>query len=61
MYDCTDVRYENAAQVIGIVLTNHRFLEKLDVLDVQSLVVEILNRVDSHIENKALLDVSSFQ
>ena len=52
-----DFRYENAAQMIGIILTNHRFLEKLDVLDVQTLILEILTRVDHHIDNEAPLGV----
>jgi hypothetical protein len=42
-----------------VVLTNHRVLEKLDVLDVQTLVLEILARVDSHLDKKASLDVYS--
>ena len=50
-------RFENSAQVIGIILSNHRFLEKLDVLDIQTLILEILIRVDQHLENRATLNV----
>ena len=52
-----DNRFENAAQVIGIIFSNHRFLERLDVLDVQTLVLEIITRVDLHIDSKLLPDV----
>src|SRR5438105_3470403 len=52
-----DYRFENAAQVIGIIFSNHRFLERLDVLDVQTLVLEIITRVDLHIDSKLLPDV----
>lgn len=55
--DSADSRFENAAQVIGIIFSNHRFLERLDVLDVQTLVLEIITRVDLHIESKLLPDV----
>ena len=51
------VLYNHAAQVIGIILTNHRFLEKVEVLDVQSLVLEILGRVDAHFDGSAPLGV----
>jgi hypothetical protein len=51
------VLYNHAAQVIGIILTNHRFLEKLEVLDVQSLVLEVLGRVDAHLDGSAPLEV----
>jgi ABC-type ATPase involved in cell division len=55
-----DCRFENAAQVIGIIFSNHRFLERLDVLDVQTLVLEIITRVDLHIDSKLLPDVDHF-
>lgn len=60
IFDRFDGRYENAAQLIGIVLSNHRFLERLDVLDVQTFILEIVARVDHHLHNQLSLDVSPF-
>lgn len=53
-------RYENAAQLIGIVLSNHRFLERLDVVDLQTFILETVTRVDHHLQNKSSLQVSTF-
>jgi hypothetical protein len=51
------VLYKHAAQVIGIILTNHRYLEKLEILDVQILMLEIVGRVDAHFDGSAPLGV----
>jgi hypothetical protein len=55
--DVGNSRYENAAQLIGVILSNPRFLEKLDILDVQTLILETVTRVNHHLQNKLPLDV----
>ena len=45
-------RRNNAAQVIGAVLANHRYLEKLDVGDVQEFILQVVNQVEIHLRNR---------
>jgi hypothetical protein len=54
------VRNRNAAQVLGAVLASPRYLEKLDVGEVQSFIMQILNRVELHLRNRWELDVYLF-
>ena len=54
---CADCRRNNAAQVIGTVLANHRYLEKLHVGDVQEFILQVVNRVEIHLRNRWPVDV----
>ena len=50
-------RAENAAQLIGIILSNHKCLEKLNVYDVQTFILQVLNRVEGHFDGTIPLGV----
>ena len=50
-------RAENAAQLMGIILSNHKCLEKLNVYDVQTFILQVLSRVEGHFDGTMSLGV----
>jgi len=50
-------RHESAAQLLAVILSNHRLLEKLEMEDVQTLILEILRRLEYHVSGKRRLGV----
>jgi len=51
-------RNENSTQLIGIVLSERRFMEKLNIMDVQTLILDILTHVEIALSEKKPRDVN---